>query len=881
MKGQMLTRFALWLRLLFPLFAKVTLESKWVDRVREAASQGTLVHVVEVESMLDFALLNYLFLKHGLPIANSTNTRQNTLLKPLIVLLLQPLFWLFRLFRRGDRLEQFVRETTQGGVGLVFLKRARFVMIPGGNIGLLYLKALVRLQREQEKPIVLLPQVVFWSKGPEKYRKNIVDLLLGEPNAPGLRKFLTFLSRPARTHVTCGEPVVVAGAFEEGTEEDDETVARRLSWLIHRSMDHVQKITRGPLLKNAVQMKNEMMANPDFISGVDAAGKAMGMSQKAARKRAASNIIEIAADFRVSYIEFLSFVLTPIFKRVFSSFVVDRDAIQTIKEASKDSAVILVPCHRSHIDYLVISYLMYLLGVNPPHIAAGANLSFFPMGHLFRHSGAFFIRRKIGSDKLYGLVLAQYIRKLLKEGYSIEFFIEGGRSRTGKTLMPKFGLLNWVADAIVGEAVREVKVIPIALTYERIMEVEGYALELAGKDKRKEDLTGLVKSAEVLDSRYGRLYITAGRPINAAEFFERTAQKPRGDLSEEEKRYLVKKLGYLILGRINRATVVNPSALVAAVLLSHHRRGISKANFLEVAGFLLDFAMSRGYPISVTLERALKSSIHDLARSREKAQKEENPRLATLALGRAVESVLDEAVDRFAGQGHILSEPFHEEEVISLNPSSRIYLNYYRNNIIHVYQREALVAVSLHAHSLQPFVEVRQVEEDVQYLSRLFKKEFIFRVGDFESGIQAGLSALEKHEVVQRDNGRITMLPGSQDRLSLFRNMVLPIVESYLVCARYSSLVRWRGAMRTRDLAKAILERARKDYGEGAVTCQEALSTVSIANALSRYESMALLKTVESGIDAGKVRLSKGSALEELEQLEGDLSVFVDGNIGG
>lgn len=877
----MLTRFALWLRLLFPLFAKVTLESKWLDRVREAASQGTLVHVVEVESMLDLALLNYLFLKHDLPIARTTNTRLNALLRPLLVLVFQPIVWLLRLFKRSNRPDLFVRETARGGTSLIFLKRARFVMIPGGNIGLEYLKALVRLQREQEKPIVLLPQVVFWSKGPEKYRKNVVDLLLGEPNAPGLRKFLTFLSRPSRTHVTCGEPVTVGDASGDEGEGDEETVARRLSWLIHRSIDHVQKITRGPLLKNAVQMKNEMLSNPDFITGVDAAAEQMGLSLKNGRKRATSNVMEIAADFRVSYIEFLSFVLTPIFKRVFSSFVVDRDAIQTIKEASKDSAVVLVPCHRSHIDYLVISYLMYLLGVNPPHIAAGANLSFFPMGHLFRHSGAFFIRRRIGGDKLYGFVLAQYIRKLLKEGHSIEYFIEGGRSRTGKTMMPKFGLLNWVADAIVGEAVREVKIIPIALTYERIMEVEGYARELAGKDKRKENLSGLVKSAEVLDSRYGRLYVTAGRPINAAEFFEKTAGKPRGELTETEKRYLVNKLGYLILGRINRATVVNPSALVAAVLLSHHRRGISKANFLEVAGFLLDFAMNRGYPISVTLERALKSSIHDLARCREQAEQEGGPRLNTLALGRAVEPILDEAVERFANQGHLETELFQEEEVLSLNPSSRIYLNYYRNNIIHVYQREALVAVSLHARRNQPSIAVEEVEDDVQYLSRLFKREFIFRVGDFERGIEAGLSALSRHGVVQRENGRISLVQESRDRLSLFRNMVLPIVESYLVCARYSSIVRWRGAMRGRDFSKAILERARKDYGEGAVTCQEALSTVSISNALVRYESMELLKTVESGIDAGKVRFSKGSALEDLAQVERELMAFVDRPRGG
>jgi glycerol-3-phosphate O-acyltransferase len=879
MKGGMLTRFALWVRmLLFPLFSRVVVGQKWVDRAHEESSRGRVVHVVEVQSVLDFLLLNYLFLKHKLPLPKASNTRLSVFLKPLSVLVFSPFLWVARLFSRRDPVSEFADEVRNGRHALLFLKRARFVMVPGGNIGLDYLKALVRLQKESETPIILVPQVIFWSKGPEKYRKSAVELLLGDPNAPGLRKLLTFLSRPARTHVTCGTSVNIADALAEAPgEEDDEVTARRLSWLVHRSIDLEEKVTRGPMLKNALQIRNEMMANPDFMQGVEAAGREMGLEQKTARKRAAKNILEIAADFRITYIELLSFILTPIFKRVFSSFVVDRDAIQTIKDASKDSAVILVPCHRSHIDYLVISYLMYLLGVIPPHIAAGANLSFFPMGHLFRHSGAFFIRRQIGGDKLYGFVLAQYIRKLLKEGHAIEFFIEGGRSRTGKTLPPRFGVLNWVAEAVIGEAVQNVKVIPIALSYERIMEVEGYARELSGGEKRKEDITGLVKSAEVLDSRYGRLYLTAGRPINVSDFFRNTMGKEPRDLDDEEKRYLVKRLGYLILNRINRATVVNPSGLAAAVLLSHHRRGISRDKFLETAGFLLDFAMKRGYPVSVTMEQALKSSLQTLAVVRERSESQKEPRVLYRGIGEAIAPILDEAIERFANQRHIRVERYEEGEALFVRPGSRIYLNYYRNNIIHVFQREALVALSLAAHRDDRRITPDAIEQDVEFLSRLLKKEFIFRVGDFQKGILAGLTALQKHGVVScNGDGEIGLVHENLDLLNLFRNMVLPIVESYLLGARHLPVVRFKGALKSRDLGREILERARRDYGEGDVTCQEALSTVSILNAIERYLDMKILLKVESGIDAGKIRFARGSSLEELEQVAQRLETFID-----
>ena len=269
--------------------------------------------------------------------------------------------------------------------------------------------------------------------------------------------------------------------------------------------------------------------------------------------------------------------------------------------------------------------------------------------------------------------------------------------------------------------------------------------------------------------------------------------------------------------------------------------------------------------------------MQNLARAKERAEEEGEARLPHLARGQAISSILEEALEMFSAQGYIESEQFDDEAVISVVPRARIFLNYYRNNVIHVYQREALVALSLYARNHQVAIRVDEIGDDTQFLSRLFKKEFIFRVGDFERGILAALTALEKDDIVRRDgNGFVSLVPENLDRLLVFRNMVLPIVESYLVCARYAPMVRWKGAQRPRDLARAVLNRASKDYREGEVTCQEALSTVSLQNALARYVSMDVLKTVDSGIDAGKIRFARGSALENLRQIELRLARFVD-----
>lgn len=870
--------FALWVRFLFPLFSQLKVDEKWIDSVREQAQDGTVVYVVEAQGLLDYALITWLCVKNNLPVPKTANTRAILWLRPLLFLPFYALFGLLRrVFGRSDPVDIFCRQVATGNSAVLFLKRKRFVMMPGGNIGLDYLKALARNRSKGDRNIVLMPQVVLWAPNPEKYRRSLIDVFLGDPNAPGPRKMLSLLTNPARGLVTAGKPVSMDAELRKNPDDDEDKLARNITWLLHQAIDSEERIVRGPMLKTAAQIRNEMMSDPDFLVQLEAIGSETGMRPRKARKKAADMIIEIAADFKISYIELMSLMLTPVFKRVFSGFVVDRDSVDLIREVSRKNPVLFVPCHRSHIDYLVISYLFYLLGVIPPHIAAGANLSFFPMGHLFRHSGAFFIRRKIAGDKLYGLVLSQYIRKILKEGYSIEFFIEGGRSRTGKTLPPKFGILKYVADAVCSEAVREVTIVPIALSYERIMEVDSYTRELAGKDKSKEDIGGLVKSAQVLDSRYGRLYLTAGRPILVSEFMQKQAGKPINELTAEDRRYLVKKLGYLTLARINRATVVNPTGLVACTLLSHHRRGISKTRFLETAGFLLDFAIKRGYPVSMTLERALKSGVHELAKAKERSEKENNRRLEYLARGKAIGAILEETLELFISQGYVTVEEFDDETVLSVLPGVRIYLNYYRNNVIHVYQREALVALSLYSRRHHKTILFDEVEEDTQFLSKLFQKEFIFRIGDLEKGIMAALTALERDRIVTRDEaGNPTLCPDNFDLLQTFRNMVLPIAESYLLCARYASMVRWKGAQRPRDLARTILKKARKDYKEGDITCQEALSTVNLQNAIDRLVSMEVLKSVDSGIDAGKIRFAVGSSLEKLQETERKVARFVD-----
>ena len=234
-----------------------------------------------------------------------------------------------------------------------------------------------------------------------------------------------------------------------------------------------------------------------------------------------------------------------------------------MRAAARRGPLVLVPSHRSHVDYLVLTHVLVDHDLAPPLIAAGSNLSFFPLGFLFRRGGAFFLRRSFGGNRLYSTVFREYVRKVMREGYSIEFFIEGGRSRTGKLLQPKLGLLGIIADVAADGDARGAQVVPVSIAYDKVIEEGSYAQELAGGRKRKEDLGAVLRTTRVLASNYGRLYVHFDEPFDLGEEIARARTAPReGD--EAGRRSIVRRLAHRVLWGITRASVVTPTALVAA-----------------------------------------------------------------------------------------------------------------------------------------------------------------------------------------------------------------------------------------------------------------------------------------------------------------------------
>ena len=191
-------------------------------------------------------------------------------------------------------------------------------------------------------------------------------------------------------------------------------------------------------------------------------------------------------------------MLSWLWNDIYDGLSIDLEGLTKIRNISKKMPFVIVPCHRSHIDYLLIHYVFYTNNIQLPFIAAGSNLSFFPMGYIFRKSGAFFLRRSFRGNKVYSEVFTKYLAILLKEGLPLEFFIEGGRSRTGKMVMPKYGLLSMVIQAYQEKYCDNFAAIPVYIGYDRVIEEKSYLKELAGASKTPENTAEIIKTSKIL-----------------------------------------------------------------------------------------------------------------------------------------------------------------------------------------------------------------------------------------------------------------------------------------------------------------------------------------------------------------------------------------------
>jgi glycerol-3-phosphate O-acyltransferase len=795
-----------------------------VDRIRDLSRRGVVVYSHRSANWVDLLFLQRALPRHDLPLPQYVAGFDARIFHPLWEWLRRepkPPVAMSPVQMAEWRLELTLR---QSHGALVFLRHPATLINPKPKEQGHFARAIIRAQRGMDRPIFLVPQVIIWIHRPDHFAPTLGDVVFGTADSPGALRALGvawLLYRWARIRV--GEPVNVREFLEKHPGVPDDILARKLRFAVNYHLGREQHILNGPPMKTHARLKKETLRDPKLEKAVAAVAQQQGVPVEKAAAHASTLYDEVATKFEVDAVSMLDWVLRNVWNRIYDGMEVDASDINKLRATSRKATLVLVPAHRSYIDFLVLSQILYWNAMMPPLIAAGINLAFWPMGTIFRYSGAFFIRRSFKGDPLYSPVVRTYLKHMLKEGYTHEFFIEGARSRTGKTLPPKFGMLSMIVDAFLEGSQNDVAFIPCSIGYEKIIESGIYARELAGGEKVKESISGLLSAGKVLSHKYGRVHVTFDEPIFLKAVLQERGIDPEVGASPDVVRGLVRSLSHQVVYGINRCTVVTPTAVAALALLGHTRRGLAHTVLLEYAQRILEHVRVVAGP-HARVAHVLQADLDGALRE---------------AMARMAE---EDLVDIVGASGEVFYRP---------NEDKRVNLDYYKNNILHFFVPDAIVATALHGLGGVDGAEVSlaALQERAKVLSRLLKFEFQFQVGRrFDDLFTEAVDRSVARGYLRRTAGGVQLTPGPlAGRVAGFvANLLSNFVEGYVTALRCFPRELDHPRKRS-DLVRTLLDRVRAAFLAGECSKSEAVNKAVMENVVEYAVDQGLVLSVGEG----------------------------------
>jgi len=614
-----------------------------------------------------------------------------------------------------------------------------------------YLLAVIEeLRADSVRDLLLVPTAVFWGRAPQK-EGSWLRLLFAEDWALTTRasKFFAVLINGRNVFVEFGEPISLRSMLDAAPAQEQ---ARRMTRIL-RGVLRRQRATRiGPDLSHRRTIVSRVLRARAVRAVVAAEAKEKHDKYRPGLLQARKYAFEIAANYSHAFVQIAEKLLGRVWNRVYDGVKFNHAA--TLKAVSEGNEVVYVPCHRSHMDYLLLSYVIYHQGYAIPHIAAGINLNIPVIGRFLRKGGAFFIRRTFAGNALYTVVFMKYLAAIMARGHSIEYFIEGGRSRTGRLLQPKTGMLSMTVRSFLRDPVRPVVFVPVYFGYERIVEANTYISELSGAPKKKESWLDLLLSLRVLREQFGTVHVNVGEPIRLNDLLESHLPRWREQRFDDDTRSpavnaLVNDLALGIMRGINAAAAVTPINLLATVLLATPRGALPESALLRQIDLYLKLLRASPYSPRVTLTDASPAEI----------------------------VVYGESLKIISRVPHKLGD------VVRMSDESAQLIAYYRNNVLHLFALPSLVACAFIGNSMLRTEDIQRLAWRVYpyVASELFlrwREEELSRVVD---GI---LAALAENGVLQPNEERSAWMRPPPDspaalQLSMLAQGSIQTIERY------------------------------------------------------------------------------------------------------
>ncbi len=639
---------------------------------------------------------------------------------------------------------------------LVLRQLEGFIFRRPSKTGSRRLRRLVEAAEREQQELLLIPAAIYWGRAPQKERSLFKLLFTENWEVVGrTRKFFATLIHGRNTLIRFSEALPLSSITSE--QLGGSVAFRKVSRILRVHLRKRRVATVGPDLSHRRTLVNQVLLAPGVRRAVIAEGGDDPRTIEKAERKAREYVLEIAADVSPTTIRIIERFLNWLWHRIYDG--VELHHMERVHDLARDKELIYVPCHRSHFDYLLLGYIMYKEGLHLPHVAAGINLNIPVVGGILRRGGGFFLRRSFKGNRIYAAVFDAYLQQVLSRGYSIEYFVEGGRSRTGRLLAPKGGMLMMTVHSYIKEPKRPVVFVPFYFGYEKLIEGDSFISELGGAEKRKESLFGLIRSINALRENFGKVYVNVAEPIELDPLLDRLQPGWRDTQFNNGERppwvgNVVDELGTEIMQGINSAAAVTPISLLAFALLATPKQKIGADE----------------------LRRQLQLSIDLLRRFR-------YSELVTIP------DMTPDQIIRHGEKLDVISRSTHPMgEVIHMAEHTAVLMTYFRNNILHLLAVPASVACC--------FIQGRQLEHaELQRLIRLIypfmQKELALKWPneDIDDVTSEAIDALIEMQILTRSrNKKILERPpaGSTKAyqlLMLGQTMVPMLQRFYLVIA--------------------------------------------------------------------------------------------------
>jgi glycerol-3-phosphate O-acyltransferase len=505
----------------------------------------------------------------------------------------------------------------------------------------------------------LVPVTVLWGRAPDR-KHSWLRILLSEnwERVGRFRRALSIMVNGRNLFVQFGEPLSLRAAVNEGP--DKSRAVRRITRSLRTVLGKQRAAALGPDLSHRRTMTAQLLRAAPVRRAMADEMRSKKISRREAVKLAQDYISEIAANYSHIFVAFMAKGLSWFWTRLYDG--VELHHVEQLQRVIDGNEVIYVPCHRSHIDYLLLSYVIYYKGYAIPHIAAGVNLNMAGVGRFLRKGGAFFMRRSFKGNALYTMVFMKYLGLMMARGHSLEYFIEGGRSRTGRLLQPKTGMLSMTLRSYLRDPRRPIVFLPVYFGYERLVEGKTYVNEMLGKPKEKESVFTMLRAIPALRKRFGKVHVSFGEAIRLDDVLKRhDPDNLRAVEKIERPAWLstaVDELATRIMTNINSAACVAPMNLIALALLATPKQSMLETDL--VRQFELYASLLRQAPYS-SLVWITETDGASIVRHGERM-----------------------------GVIHRLKHPLGD--VMQMTEENSVLMTYFRNNVLHMMALPSLIA---------------------------------------------------------------------------------------------------------------------------------------------------------------------------------------------